>query len=129
MDKKIIYPELSYQINGVLFAVHNQLGRFCNEKQYSDAIENCLQKIKLEYKREVVLPPSFENEQQGRNRIDFVIGDKIILEVKAKRILEKVDYYQALRYLGAYNKKLAIVVNFRDKYLKPKRIINSVAQE
>ena len=58
-----------------------------------------------------------------------LIPDKIILEIKAKRIIGREDYYQTKRYLTTLNKKLAIVVNFRDKTIKPKRIINSLALE
>ena len=38
-NKNLLYPELSYQLNGIFFEVHNNLGRFLNEKQYADAIE------------------------------------------------------------------------------------------
>ena len=68
---KLIYPDLSYKINGILFTVHNELGRFCNEKQYADAIENFLKRLHIFYEREKILPPSFENEQK-RNKIDFL---------------------------------------------------------
>ena len=126
---KLIYPELSYKITGILFAVHNELGRFCNEKQYADSIERYLKKLKMKYEREKILPPSFEEELRGRNRIDFLIEDKIILEIKAKQVLIKDDYYQTKRYLLALNKKLGLLVNFRDKYIKPKRILNSSVSE
>jgi GxxExxY protein len=89
---KIIYPELSYKINGILFSVHNELGRFCNEKQYGDVIENYLKLFKIKYEREKILPSSFE--AKSRNRIDFLIDDKIILEIKTKRALDREDYYQ-----------------------------------
>lgn len=124
-DNKLIYPELSYKITGVLFSVHNENGRYCNEKQYSDSIENLLRKLNIKYEREKIIPQSFEGEQQGRNKVDFLIDDKIVLEVKAKRLLIKDDYYQVKRYLAAFNKKLGLMVNFRDKYIKPRRIINS----
>lgn len=124
--EKIIYPELSYQLNGILFAVHNGLGRFCNEKQYADAIEKYLSLHGVPYEREKVLPASFAGEQEGRSKVDFLIDGKIVLEVKAKRMFEKPDYYQTKRYLTAMERKLAILVNFRDKYLKPKRVLNSL---
>jgi GxxExxY protein len=75
------------------------------------------------------LPPSFENELSGRNKVDFVVEDKIVVEIKAKRVIEREDYYQVQRYLVAMNKKLGLLVNFRDKYLRPKRILNSKAPE
>jgi len=124
-DNKLIYPELSYKITGILFSVHNEIGRFCNEKQYSDAIENNLKKLNTKYEREKILPKSFEGEQYGRNKVDFLIDDKIILEIKVKRLLIKNDYYQVKRYLVALDKKLGLLVNFRDRYIKPRRIINS----
>ena len=126
---KVVYPELSYKITGILFDVHNNLGRFCNEKQYADFLENELKKLKVKYEREKILPKAFESEMKGRNRIDFLINNKIILEIKAKRIIIREDYYQVKRYLVAFNKKLGLLVNFRDKYIRPKRILNSSAQE
>ena len=126
---KIVYPDLSYKITGILFTVHNELGRYCNEKQYADRIEFYFQKFKIKYEREKILPESFENEARGRNRVDFFVDNKIILEIKTKRILEKEDYYQVRRYLIALSKKLGIIVNFRDKYIHSKRILNSSAKE
>lgn len=126
---KLIYPELSYKINGILFTVHNEIGRFSNESQYADVVENYLRKLKIPYEREKILPPSFENEFKGRNKVDFLIDDKIVLEIKAKKILTREDYYQVKRYLVALDKKLGIIVNFRKKYIEPKRILNSLAKE
>lgn len=122
---ELIYPELSYKITGILFTVHNKLGRFCNEKQYADAIEVIFKGLGLKYEREKPLPSSFEGEMPGRNKIDFIIEDKIILEIKATRMLTKENYYQVVRYLRAFNKKLGLLVNFRAKYIEPKRVLNS----
>ncbi|MBI4135091.1 MAG: GxxExxY protein [Candidatus Sungbacteria bacterium] len=122
---QLIHPEFSYQLNGILFAVHNERGRYCNEKQYGDAIEKYLKTYHLIYEREKVLPPSFAGEVAGRNKIDFVVDDKILLELKTKRVLDRQDYYQTRRYLAALGIKLGILVNFRDKFLRPRRVLNS----
>jgi GxxExxY protein len=125
MKQELIYPELSYRIGGLLFEAHNKLGRYCNEKQYGDLLEQKLKENNIEYEREKILPKSFEAENVNRNRIDFLIENKIIIELKCKRLVEKSDFYQTKRYLISLNKKLGLLVNFRDKYLKPKRILNS----
>ena|SRR5258708_25138294 len=122
---KLVYPDLSYKISGILFAVHNELGRFCNEKQYSDCIEKYLKKFNMSYEREKVLAISFDGEAKGRNKVDFLVDDKIIIEVKAKRILGREEYYQTKRYLEAEKKKLGIIANFRERYLRPRRVLNS----
>ena len=88
-----------------------------------------MRKFKIKYKLEIVLPPSFNGELKGRNRIDFLIENKIILEIKSKRLLTREDYYQVKRYLLALNKKLGLLVNFRQKYIHPKRVLNSLAKE
>lgn len=121
MVKKLIYPDLSYKIVGILFKTHNQLGRCCWEKQYQDMIEQLLKEEKIEYEREKKTP--FSVEVCG-NQVDFIIEDKIILECKAKSFIKKEDYYQIVRYLKASKKKLALIANFRNKYLRPKRIAN-----
>ena len=55
----IIYPKLSYKINGILFGIRKNLGQYKNEKQYCDAIEEELKKNKISYEREKILPKSF----------------------------------------------------------------------
>jgi GxxExxY protein len=116
---------LSYKINGLLFKTHNQLGRYKNEKQYADKFERLLKEGNIKYKREFNLPPSFAGENKNRNRVDFLIEDEIIIDFKTKPIITKDDYFQMQRYLDSYGKKLGLIVNFRHKFLKPKRIINS----
>lgn len=115
-NKELIYPELSYTITGILFSVHNELGQYAREKQYGDAIEKKLKESHIFYKREVVISDS-------GNILDFIIDNKIALELKAKRLLIKDDYNQTQRYLQETRPKLGLLVNFRDKYLKPTRIV------
>lgn len=109
----------------LMFKVHNERGRYCNEKQYGDALEKKLKEEKIKYEREKFLPVSFEGEAKNRNKVDFIVEDKIVIKLKSKRCIERNDFYQVKRYLIAFNKKLGLLVNFRDKYLKPKRVLNS----
>jgi GxxExxY protein len=120
----IIYPELSYKLTGIFFKVHNNLGRFRNEKQYQDAVEQELKLSGLDYKREVELEASFDGENKRRNICDFIVENKIIIDTKSKRIITKDDYFQMKRYLSSSKLRLGIIVNFRQKYLTPKRIAN-----
>lgn len=125
MSNEIIYKDLSFKIVGILFKVHAELGRYRNEKQYADRLEFLLKENKIDYLREFNLPISFEGEKKNRNKPDFIINDKIILDLKAKSIITKEDYFQMQRYLTTLNRKLGLIINFRQKYLRPKRIINS----
>ena len=125
---KVIHADLSYKLNGIIFEVHKYLGRYCNEQQYSDAIEKLLKDCMIAYEREWVLPVSFTGEKSGRNKVDLLIDGKIVVEVKAKRFLTSEDYYQTKRYLQAGKFKLGLLVNFRDKIIRPKRILNSFVQ-
>ncbi len=120
---EIIYKDLSYKINGICFKVHNELGRFCRERQYSDKLEELFKENKIDYKREIRIDKLTESPEG--NIADFIIKDKIILDVKAKKFITKEDYYQMLRYLKAAKMKLGLIVNFRSTYLKPKRVLNS----
>ena len=120
----MIYRELSYKVTGLLFKTHQELGRFRNEKQYADYYEELLKKEKVKYVREY----RFEDNQYGKGRIrciiDFIVEDKIILEFKVKDYITKQDYFQVKRYLVTLNLKLALIINFRQKRLSPKRILN-----
>lgn len=71
-----------------------------------------------------MLDKYFIGEKFGRHRIDFFIDNKIVLELKCKRVITKEDYYQIKRYLNVLDERLGLLVNFRDRYLKPRRILN-----
>jgi GxxExxY protein len=122
---KVLYPELSYKIYGLCFEAHNKLGRYLNEKQYGDYLEHLFVENNIAFVKEMPLPASFPNEKEKRNIPDFIIENCIILDLKAKFIVTKQDYYQMQRYLNSYNKKLGLIVNFRKHYLIPKRVLNS----
>lgn len=115
-NTKLIYPELSYLIVGACFNTHNELGRYAREKQYSELLEKKFKEISLPCKREY-------NIKESGNIIDFLVEDKIVLELKAKRIITREDYYQIQRYLQILDIKLGFLINFRNRYLKPIRIV------
>lgn len=129
MRKDIIYKDLSYRINGVLFKVRKELGIYKNEKQYGDAIEREFKNENIIYEREKIIEPSFQGEAKGRNKVDFLVEDKIVLEIKAKPFITKEDYYQVRRYLDALQKKLGIVVNMRRYAINSKRVLNAEIDE
>ena len=125
----MLHKDLSFLINGLLFEVHNEIGRFASEKQVSDLIEIKLKNAKLPYERELTLAPIHVEEIPGRHRVDFLIDNKIVLEIKYRKYLQREDYLQVKRYLNTLNIALGILVNFRDERLHPKRILNGGGKE
>lgn len=126
INKNILHPELSYKICGLCFYIHNRLGRYRNEKQYADALENSLKETGINYVLEKPLPASFSGEKDKRNIPDFIVEDEIVVDLKAKSLITKDDYFQMRRYLVSYKKDLGLVINFRQKYLFPKRVLNKI---
>jgi len=113
---QLVYPELSFKITGILFSVHNELGSYAREKQYGDVLANKLKENHINFTRECRISSS-------GNILDFIIENKIAIELKVVRILTKENYEQMQRYLQETQLKLGLLVNFRNKYIKPVRII------
>ncbi len=120
----ILFKDLSYKLNGILFNIHNKLGRFCNHKQYCDAFEAILKKEKIKFKREEEIPIEFEGVKLTGNILDFLIDNVIVVDIKCKKIITGKDCIQMKRYLNASNCELGIIVNFAEKSLKLKRILD-----
>ncbi len=114
--EKVFYPELSYCLTGILFSVHNNLGQFAREKQYGDLIEQKFIESKIKFERECRIGDS-------GNIADFIIDNKIILEIKTVRFLNKECYRQIQNYLQRTGLKLGILVNFSSGYIKPARVL------
>lgn len=120
---EILQKDLSYQLTGILFQVHNKLGRFCKHDQYCGALEILLKENKIEYKREIEVPIEFNGVKLAGNKLDFLIENKIVVDVKCKREITTKDYVQMKRYLVASDKELGIIVNFSEKSIRPRRIL------
>lgn len=121
----ILYPELSYKIVGLAFNVYNTLGPGYHEKYYQQAFAEELANHKITFRREVPSQVLYRGKSLGRNFIDFLIDDKIIVEVKKGDHFSKTHLDQVLNYLKITNKKLALIINFGSREVKFKRILNT----
>ena len=121
---EIILPELSYKVMGVLFGIHRELGPVQKEKNYQDAVEVMLKKNNIKCEREKEIELEVGGEKVKGFFLDFLIENKLILELKAKKFISHEDVRQVLRYLKSANLPLGIVVNFKRKSLEYKRLIN-----
>ena len=117
----VVERDLSYILTGIFFEIQKELGRFCREKQYGDILEQKLKSKGICYQREHPI----EIGSRKSNFTDFLIEDRIIIDLKAKPFIEKEDYLQMKRYLEVSGRQLGLILNFRDRYLKAKRILNS----
>lgn len=117
-NTEVLYPELSYRIVGAAFETHNELGQFAREKQYGDLLEQKFKYDGIKYRRELIMGES-------GNVADFIVGEneEILVELKTVRIVGRAHFRQVQNYLQKSNIKLGILINFSDKYLRPKRII------
>lgn len=120
----LLYPELSYQIVGVLFETHRELGNRHPEKYYQRAVAVGLAKRSIPFIREAPVELKLGGVLIGKYAIDFMIADKILLELKTVQRFTNSDFRQVDGYLRAMNKELAILANFRTKDLTYKRILN-----
>jgi GxxExxY protein len=121
----LLYPELSYAIVGILFDAHQQLGNRLQEKYYQRAIAAGLGLAKIPFREQVSTPLRFHGVSIGSYVIDFIIDDKIALEIKAVDRIGLPEYRQARAYLAAFNLQLAILANFRPTSLEFRRILNT----
>ncbi|MFH0803897.1 MAG: GxxExxY protein [Candidatus Tagabacteria bacterium] len=120
----LIYPELSYKIIGCAFDVYNSLGSGHHEKYYQRALVEAFSKQKLDFRQQVNFPLEYKGKVIGRNFLDFLIENKIIVEIKKSQQFSKSHIDQVMEYLKLTNSKLAILINFGTQGVIFKRIIN-----
>lgn len=120
----LIYKDDAYSIVGVCMEVHRVLGHGFLEIVYKDAIQYELKNKSIPYDREKEYPVSYkEIILPHKFYADFVVYDKIILEVKAKDGLADEDIAQAINYCKVSGCKLSLLVNFGRSKLEVKRIV------
>jgi len=119
------YSDITEKIIGCAMKVHNTLGNGFQEVIYQRALAIELEAAKLLYVRELEMPIFYESAEIGTRRVDFLIEEKIMVELKAVTLLEKVHLAQALNYLEAYKLEIGLLINFGNTRLEFKRLIKS----
>ncbi len=108
----IIYSDLSYNIQGCFFNIYNNLGFGHKEIIYQRALEKELKLKNISFKKEPRLFVTYLGEKMGIYVPDFVIDDKIIIEIKAVEFLPSQFIQQLIYYLKGTGFSLGYLVNF-----------------
>ncbi|MDF2553209.1 MAG: GTP-binding signal recognition particle [Chryseobacterium sp.] len=121
---EFLLKEETYKIIGICMEVHNTLGAGFLEIVYKDALEIEFSRAGIFYEREkqyevnykgIILPHKFY--------ADFVVFDKVILEIKGTKDIANEHIAQAINYLKVSQNKIALIVNFGELKLNYKRLI------
>ncbi|MBU0597341.1 GxxExxY protein [Patescibacteria group bacterium] len=120
----LLYPELSFEISGVLFQIFKHLGSGHRERYYQKAVKVGLEKKGIKYKEQFYVPIRFEGELIGKYYLDFLIEDKIVLELKRGKYIPANVINQTKQYLESLEMKLGLIACFTHTSVHVKRIIN-----
>lgn len=124
--EEYLYKDENYKIVGILFEVHKNLGKGFSEIVYKDAIEYEFEQQNIPYQREKEFSVYYKDTiLKHKFYADFVVYDKVILEIKTVDCFNNNHYNQCLNYLKVSKSKLAILANFNLTSLEYKRIIDS----
>ena len=121
----MIEDKLTYQIIGCAMKVHGTLGAGFQEVIYQRALEIELKRAEIEFGREVEQPIFYEGIEIGTRRADFIVGRRVVVELKALIALEKVHIAQAKNYVVAYDFDIGLLINFGAESLEYRRLFNS----
>jgi GxxExxY protein len=122
--KDLLFQELSFKINGILFDVSNKLGAGHKEKYYEKAISIALSEAGLKFTEQKYVPLTYNDKIIGKYFLDFLIEDKIVLELKQGKFVSPHIIKQTKHYLSALNLQLALMACFTYNGVIIKRIIN-----
>jgi GxxExxY protein len=118
------YEELTHKIIGCAMKVHSTLGNGFQEVIYQRALAIEMENQGLGYQREMEMTIFYEGIDIGTRRVDFLVEDVIMLELKALIKLEDVHLAQAMNYCQAYNLPIGLLINFGSRSLEFKRVYN-----
>jgi GxxExxY protein len=120
----LIYPELSYLIVGCAFEVWNELGPGHSERTYQQAMAVTLRKKNLQFSEQVYSKLKFQEQKLNGKFFDFIIENKIVVELKKGDYFSIKHIQQTSDYLIRSKLQLAIIINFTFNGVRSKRIVN-----
>ena len=118
------YSELTGKIIGCAMEVQKLMGNGFQEVIYQRALKTEMANHCIAFRREFEMPVSYKNEQIGTRRVDFLVDEKISVELKAVITLEAVHFARAINYLEAYNLEIGLLINFGNTKLAFHRFEN-----
>jgi len=120
---QLLFSQLSQQVLGACFSVHNALGPGLLESAYEGALAIEFQQQGLAFGRQVVYPVYYKGHMAGAYVADMVVADKIILELKSVQCLNKVMEAQLLNYLRLSKVPVGYLVNFNGERVVWRRFV------
>ncbi len=128
MEKpKILYKDESFKIIGACMKVHRELGSGFLEAVYEEALSREFALSEIPFKSQVKLNVFYDGQQLKKYyKADFICYDKIILELKVVKQMPNIFYAQLKNYLTATKMELRMLLNFGERSLNYKRIINPI---
>ncbi len=123
MDREQL-DKLTEQIIGLAIKVHKKLGAGFVEKIYEKALAYELLKAKVKFKEQANIIVNYESIELGYQKVDFIIADEVILEIKSVSEINEIHEAQILSYLMTTGKRVGLILNFAKKRLDIKRIVN-----
>lgn len=121
--------ELSYKVIGIALELHKKVGPGLLESAYENALAYDLEEAGLEVKQQVPLPFYYkEIKMEVGYRVDIIVENKLIVEIKSLENLAPVHFSQLLTYLKLSEKRLGLLINFNTKILKDgiHRVVNNL---
>jgi GxxExxY protein len=126
MDEKgYKYSDITRRVIGAAMKVHSTLGNGFQEVIYQRALAIEMAKQGLSCQRELEMQIYYDGQEIGTRRVDFLVEDKVMVELKALTRLEDVHLAQAINYLEAYGLEVGLLLNFGAKSLEYRRVVNS----
>ena len=123
---KYPHQEETYKIIGIAMEIHRVLGKGFSEIVYKDAFEYEFKNHTIFYEREKEYSVNYKGTMlPHKYYADFVVFDKIILEIKSKKGIIDDHFAQVMNYLAISKLEVGLLINFHEKSLEYKRIIMS----
>lgn len=121
----MIDDQLTYRIIGCAMTVHRTLGPGFQEVIYQRALAMEMARAGIDFGREVEQPIYYRGVEIGSRRADFIVSNRVVVELKALTALEPVHLAQAKNYVVAYGLDLGLLLNFGGQSLESRRIFGS----
>ncbi len=120
---KLECADITYEIRGAIFEVYNVMGSGFKEIIYHNSLREEFDRREIDYTEKERIKVSFKGKQVGIYEPDFVIKDKILIEIKAVDIMPKIFEKQLYNYLKATKYKVGLLINFGGNKLDIRRRI------